>query len=115
MTKALSTIAIAIAVSASACFVRGWRSAPAPLTAGSPPADEIMYVCRETRALSRGPRQTTPALDPKTGRRTLVQALYCPKCRKWYPAPPVELFERMPGGPVCPRTGTPLVETEPGA
>jgi hypothetical protein len=72
-----------------------------------------MYVCRETRKLSRGPRQATPAVNPKTGRETLVQALYCPKCRTWYPAPPAALAERMPGGPVCPKTGTPLLESEP--
>jgi hypothetical protein len=39
--------------------------------------DEIHYICTETGALSVNERRSTPAVNPKTGRRTLVQALYC--------------------------------------
>jgi hypothetical protein len=70
--------------------------------------DEIHYICTETGALSVNERRSTPAVNPKTGRRTLVQALYCCKCRKWYRAPPVEMAERSPRGPVCPVTGSRL-------
>jgi hypothetical protein len=77
------------------------------------PATEITYVCRETKVLSRGPRVATPAINPKTGRATLVQALYCPECRKWGPAPPPELRERFMAGPVCPVHRAGLLETEP--
>ena len=76
------------------------------------PAAEITYVCRETGELIRGPREETPALNPKTGRRTLVQALYCNRCRQWYKGPPRDRVDRQPLGPCCPHDGTPLAETE---
>lgn len=68
-------------------------------------ADEMHFICTETGVVSVGEPQSTPAVNPKTGRRTLLQALYCPKCRKWYRAPPPEMAERSPRGPVCPVSG----------
>lgn len=81
--------------------------------ADSPAPAEIMYVCRETGALILGPRQPTPAVNPKTGRATLAQALYCPQCGGWRAAPPAELRDRFPAGPVCPKHRAPLAESGP--
>lgn len=83
-----------------------------PPEAGPEPSPEISYICRETGEISRGPRQPTPAINPATGRATLVQALYCPECQKWHPAPPAEFAERMPRGPVCPIHQTAVFELE---
>jgi len=87
----------------------GCEEAPEP---GPEPSAEITFICRETGALSHGPRQPTPAINPQTGRATLVQALYCPECQKWHPAPPAEFAERMPRGPVCPIHQTAVFEME---
>jgi hypothetical protein len=92
-----------------------WLLRPSSVAAGSPQSPEIMYLCRETKALSRGPRQQTPAVNPTTGRATLVQALYCPQCRKWRAAPPPAMRERQGTGPMCPVHRAPLYETKPGA
>ena len=83
-------------------------------TGGGPaPAAEITYVCLETGSLSRGPRVETPAINPALGRATLVQALYCERCQGWHRMPPREVLDRMPLGPVCPKTRAPLRETAP--
>jgi hypothetical protein len=86
---------------------------PPAASAGPAPSAEIVYLCRETGVLTRGPRRPTPAVNEATGRNTLVQALYCPECREWHPAPPSGFSERMPVGPVCPRHQRALQETGP--
>ncbi|MFN0053483.1 MAG: hypothetical protein ACKV0T_14970 [Planctomycetales bacterium] len=90
-----------------------WWMKPPPAAAGPLPSPQIAYICRETGTLSFGPRQPTPAVNPATGRSTLVQALFCPQCEKWHAAPPPEFSERLPLGPVCPVHKLPLLETEP--
>jgi hypothetical protein len=105
--------AVALGVLAAGYGGVRWYKRAAPLEAGPAPATEITYFCRETKALSRGPRAPTPAVNPKTGRATLVQALYCPRCRKWGPGPPAELREQLMAGPVCPVDRTALLETAP--
>jgi hypothetical protein len=88
-----------------------WQASPVSPAAELPV--EITYLCLETGELSRGPRQPTPVMNPKLGRATLVQALYCSRCRGWHRMPPPEARHLMPGGPVCPKTRAPLVETGP--
>lgn len=100
-----------VAVAAVAAGVWLYRRQPQQ----PPPPDlpaEITYICRESGELVRLARQPTPAVNPRTGRATLVQALWCPTCRRWYPEPPPEARERMPAAPLCPEHGTPLQETE---
>lgn len=46
----------------------------------------------------------TPAVHPKTGERTLLPAAYCPACKEWHPAPPLEEIQRNPQALVCPKT-----------
>lgn len=111
--RILSIIVVLLVVAGGTAWAL-MRQRDKPVLEGGPaPAAEITFICRETRALSRGPRQATPAVNPKTGRSTLVQALYCANCKKWYPEPPAALKERMSAGPVCPKTGGPLVEIGP--
>ena len=49
-----------------------------------------------------------PAVHPRTGKRTLMPAMYCPKCAKWHPVPPPEQINRTPQATVCPKTGAAL-------
>src|SRR5262245_58394827 len=88
-----------------------WKGAPASMhvepAVEFDPEAEVTYICRETRKLIRGPRQATPAVNPQTGRPTLVQALWCETCRDWMAAPPAD-YDRIGLGPRCPRHGVPL-------
>lgn len=86
---------------------RQLQSSPVSLTVGEEP-EEITYICTETHTVSRGEWQTMPAVNPQTGRRTLVQALYCQQCGQWYPAPPPEMAQQSPRGPACPKDGATL-------
>ncbi len=76
--------------------------------------EEIMYMCRETGALIRGPREPGPEGIDAGDCQTLVQALYCPTCQTWYPMPPPAALANMPMGPRCPRHRTGLLEEVPG-
>ena len=61
----------------------------------------VDYFCRETREVFRLPAAVTPPPNPKTGRATLVPALYDGKTKSWKPGPPLEVRQRMrrrPGG-----------------
>ena len=93
----------------------GWRSTSSSIAQPSSPVEplEITFVCLETGTLSQGPRVATPAINPATGRATLVQALYCPECRRWRPTPPAAIRERMPLGPTCVDHKVPLLESAP--
>ena len=66
------------------------------------PAAEEMFVGTESLEVFRIPAQPVPAINPKTGRATLVQGLYCPECDKWYPAPPLEAVGGNAGAIRCP-------------
>lgn len=54
-----------------------------------------------------------PALHPDSGQRTLMPALYCPTCQKWYPAPPVEVLQRNPAAAKCPKSGDVMTANGP--
>jgi hypothetical protein len=79
----------------------------------APLSEEITYLCRETGALIRGPREPGPEGIDAGDCQTLVQALYCPECQSWYPMPPPEVLVRMPMGPRCPKHRTGLLEEIP--
>lgn len=54
----------------------------------------IRYVCRESGEVFALP-MTGDALDnPKTGRATLVPAVYDARQRKWKPGPPLDVMRR---------------------
>lgn len=46
-----------------------------------------------------------PAEHPQTGKKTLVSALYCPQCDRWYPSPPMEVVQRTGAASRCPKGG----------
>lgn len=94
--------------------LKSFQSTANEISLGTEP-DEITYICTETGSISHGELKSTPAVNPATGRRTLVQALYCAQCKKWYPSPPPEMAERSPRGPVCAISGGPLTVSEPEA
>jgi hypothetical protein len=54
-----------------------------------------------------------PAKHPQTGKPTLRPALFCPTCQKWYPAPPPEEINRVPGGGKCPKDKSTLIADGP--
>ncbi len=71
----------------------GWRwlggSRPAPVT-----GLEVTYICLESREVFTGPVQEVPAVNPETGRKTLVPAVYSTRTKEWVPAPPEEVLRK---------------------
>ncbi len=63
----------------------------------------VVYLCRETKALIKAPPQPVPALNPKTGRKTLYRALYCAECKNWQPVPPPDMYSGNPLTYHCPK------------
>ncbi|MGE3313619.1 MAG: hypothetical protein AB7O26_00800 [Planctomycetaceae bacterium] len=61
----------------------------------------VTYVCSETGAVIATTAQQEPALNPATGRRTLLRGVYCPQCEKWYRAPSPEHSGGNPRPLVC--------------
>ena len=68
-------------------WVAHWR--PAPVT-----GHDVTYICLETREVIEGPVQAVPALNPSTGRRTLVPAVYSNRTKEWVPAPSEEVLRK---------------------
>lgn len=60
----------------------------------------------ETRVLPA--TAEVPIVNPDTGRRTMMPAMYCETCAKWYPVPPAEQLNRARGAGTCPKHKTPL-------
>lgn len=54
-----------------------------------------------------------PAVHAATGEKSLMPALYCAKCAKWFPAPSVEQLHRQQGQARCPKGGHPLTSEGP--
>jgi hypothetical protein len=54
-----------------------------------------------------------PAVNPATGQRTLMPALYCPKCLRWHPLPPLDQINRTPNATKCSKTGATLTADGP--
>ncbi|MFQ5731121.1 MAG: hypothetical protein ACE5KM_04095 [Planctomycetaceae bacterium] len=72
-----------------------------------------VYFDRETKAIVVAAVQPTPAVHPRTGRRTLVRALYCAKCRKWKAVPPDAVRNGHPRNHKCPKHGCALTADGP--
>jgi hypothetical protein len=80
------------------------REPPAPA-----PSGPAVYVDPKTLDAFQGPATLSlPAVNPKTGKETLVAALYCSACKKWHAVPPLEVLQRNPRARQCPKTGVPL-------
>lgn len=79
-----------------------------------PHANRMVYVDTATmQPLVHDVATSFPAVHPTTGKPTLRPALYCVKCKKWYPAPAVDQVNRIPGAGQCPRDKTPLTADGP--
>jgi len=66
--------------------------------AGRPPApvtgNDVTYICLETKEVIEGPLEPVPAVNPATGRRTLVLAVYSNTSKEWVPAPSEEVLRK---------------------
>lgn len=56
---------------------------------------EVAYICLETHEVVHGPVQSVPAPNPKTGRNTLVRAVYSVRESAWVASPPEEVLRRQ--------------------
>ncbi len=65
--------------------------------------EDVVYLCRETKELIKAPRQNVPAVNPRTGRKTLYRALYCADCKHWQPVPPPDVYSGNPLTYRCPK------------
>jgi hypothetical protein len=72
-----------------------------------------VYFCRETKRPVVAAVQPTPAINPATGRRTLVRALYCPQCKAWRAVPPDAAANGNPLASKCPKHRCPLTADGP--
>ena len=96
-TQCAATVALCAALLACGCG----SDEPAAAEAGQGTA----YICTETSEVFAISGNEPKAVNPQTGRRTLAPAMYCERCKKWYPAQPLETLQRMPGASLCPKTG----------
>ena len=73
-----------------------------------------VYVDRETlQTVELTETAEAPAVNPATGRRTLMPGLYCPQCKTWHPSPPLEVLQRDPAARQCPKCKGPLTTDGP--
>ncbi|MBS0260938.1 MAG: hypothetical protein JSS02_03195 [Planctomycetes bacterium] len=82
-------LVVALVAMAGATYV--WLSdrRPPPVT-----GHDVTYICLETHEVLDGPVQPVPAINPHTGRRTLVRAIYSNRTQEWIPAPSEEVLRR---------------------
>jgi hypothetical protein len=91
-------------MAAVAFAVSGWLIVPHLLGERSSPVrpenlPPTEYICRETRQVFRLPPTAPELPNPKTGRPTLVQAVYDPRTKSWKPGPPLDVRQRAQRGP----------------
>jgi len=73
----------------------------------------MVYVCSETGEVVSAPSQPLPALNPRTGRNTLLRGVYCPQCGRWYAAPPPDHFAGNPRELTCRIHNVPMTAEGP--
>lgn len=56
---------------------------------------ETDYICRETKEVFRLPVAAGMVTNPKTGKATLMPAVYDAKKKSWKPGPPLDVRQRM--------------------
>jgi hypothetical protein len=112
MKKSLLWVPVAVGLGIFGYLAGSRLMVPDPAEA-APLSEEITYLCRETGALIRAPREPGPEGITAGDCKTLVQALYCPACQTWYPMPPPAALANMPMGPRCPKHRTGLFEEIP--
>src|SRR5690606_15223202 len=94
----------------TACLSSCERGSDVPSEAS---AVTVLLDARSSALFTSSEAGGEPAVHPRTGRKTLMPALYCPRCQKWHPVPPVEQLQRSPRARQCPKTGVALVANGP--
>ena len=82
-------LVVALLCSGWAAYVWLADRPPPPVT-----GNDVTYICLETKVVIEGPVQPVPAVNPQTGRRTLVRAIYSNSTEEWVPAPSEEVMRR---------------------
>lgn len=78
------------------------------------PLDRMVYVDTETRQpMVHEIVNPVPAINPETGKRTLMPGLYCPTCKTWYPVPAADQINTRPNAGQCPKDKTALIADGP--
>lgn len=85
---AILAVGIIAVGTAAGLWVGGWFGGSGPMR------EEIVYFCLETKEVVRGAPQPLPAVNPKTGRRTLVRGMRDEKTGAWGAAPPDEVLRQ---------------------
>ncbi len=67
------------------------------------PAEMVFFDVETKQPVVQQMSADAPAVNAATGRRTLMPGLYCPQCRAWRPAPPLEVAQRTPAALRCPQ------------
>lgn len=101
MSKSLSFLAIAIAMTGSVVAMLAWQR----VASHDNQRPRAVYICRETGELFVGRGDASPQIHPDTGRATLCPALYCFHCETWTVAPPADRLSRQPKLLECPKCG----------
>jgi hypothetical protein len=76
-------------------------------------AQRVYFDSETKQAVAADMSPDIPALNPKTGRRTLMPALYCATCQQWHAAPPLAELQRNPKARMCPKCKGPLTADGP--
>lgn len=75
---------------------------------------DVVYVDLETRQpVVMSGAVDAPAINPATGRRTLMPGLHCPQCQDWHATPPLEALQRNPAARRCPKCQSVLTASGP--
>lgn len=73
-----------------------------------------VYVDVETGQPVTAPAsRSAPVVNPATGRRTLMPALYCARCARWRAVPPLDEFQRSPQARRCAQCQSALTDDGP--
>ena len=92
-----------------ACW--GCGNVPSPESETSPPR---VFLDQKSKEYYVGAgRGSAIPVNPKTGKPTLAETLYCSKCQQWHAVPPLEVLLRTPAARLCTKTKTPLSQDGP--
>ena len=67
------------------------------------PTEMVFFDVETKQPVVQPVSAEAPAVNAATGRRTLLPGLYCPQCREWRPAPPLDVAQRTPAALRCPQ------------
>ena len=67
------------------------------------PSFQVAYDQKSKQAYLVDGSIELPAAHPTVPKSQLQPAMFCSKCGKWYPLPPIEQLNRNPGAATCPK------------